>query len=101
MDTAPALRLAALFEAGRTGLTARYGKRMQTHQLRAMNAILACRTGALGHVLWRCPEPCSPSSSPHPPDFVFFSTKPQYIQQLRLRICAESVVSRVSCVTMD
>jgi len=59
MDTAPTLRLAALFSAGRVELMARYGNRMQTHQLRAMNAILACRTGALGHVLWRCPEPCS------------------------------------------
>ena len=56
MDTAPALRLAALFSAGRAALIARYGKRMQTHQLRAMNAILACRTGLLGHVGWRCSD---------------------------------------------
>ena len=59
MDTAPALHLAALFSAGRAELIARYGKRLQAHHMRAMNAMRACRTGALGHVLWRCPEPCS------------------------------------------
>ena len=53
MDTAPALRLAALFSTGRAALIARYGKRLQPHQLRAMNAILACRTGLLGH---SCPK---------------------------------------------
>ena len=59
MDTAPTLRLAALFLAGRTQLMAAYGNRLQAHQLRAMNAMLSCRTGALGHVLWRCPETCA------------------------------------------
>ena len=59
MDTAPTLRLAALFEAGRTALMSAYGNRLKAHQLRAMNAMLCCRTGALGHVLWRCPESCS------------------------------------------
>jgi protein involved in temperature-dependent protein secretion len=47
------LRLAALFEAGRTQLIERYGNRLKAHQLRAMNAILSCRTGALGQVLWQ------------------------------------------------
>ena len=56
MDTAPTLRLAALFEAGRTELMAAYGNRLKAHQLRAMNAMICCRTGALGHVLWRCME---------------------------------------------
>jgi hypothetical protein len=64
MDTAPALRLAALFSAGRTELTARYGKHIQAHHVRAMNAMLACRTGALGYVLWRCPKQCSEARTP-------------------------------------
>jgi Putative transposase/Transposase zinc-binding domain len=59
MDTAPTLHLAALFEAGQTALMAAYGNRLKAHHLRAMNAMLCCRTGALGHVLWRCPESCS------------------------------------------
>ena len=58
MDTAPKLRLAALFEAGRIQLMSAYGNRLKAHHLRAMNAMLGCRTGALGHVLWRCPENC-------------------------------------------
>jgi Putative transposase/Transposase zinc-binding domain len=54
MDTAPTLRLAALFEAGRAQLIARYRSRLQPQHMRAMNAILACRTGLLGHIGWRC-----------------------------------------------
>ena len=50
----PTLRLAALFDAGREALIAHYGHRLQAHQRRAMNAILACRSGALGCLDWRC-----------------------------------------------
>lgn len=53
----PALRLADVFEAGRGQLTARYGVRLQAHQQRAMAAIMACRSGALGALAWRCPDP--------------------------------------------
>ena len=54
----PALRLAALFEAGRAPLLAQYGSRLQAHQQHAMAAITACRSGALGELAWQCPD-CS------------------------------------------
>jgi hypothetical protein len=69
----PALRLAALFEAGRAQLMAQYGARLQTHQQRAMTAITACRSGALGEIAWQCqdctgqrhtPRSCSHRSCP-------------------------------------
>lgn len=53
---APSLRLATLFAAGQGALFDRYGARLQTHQKHAMRAILACRSGALGCLDWRCPE---------------------------------------------
>jgi hypothetical protein len=51
----PKWRLAALFEAGKPALMARYGGRLQGYQHQAMAAILACRTGALGQVYRQCP----------------------------------------------
>ncbi len=56
MHTHPALRLADLFAAGRTELITHHGPRLQAHHCRAMNAILTCRSGALGHLGWQCPE---------------------------------------------
>ncbi|MDE2150487.1 MAG: hypothetical protein KGJ55_11820 [Gammaproteobacteria bacterium] len=46
----PSLRLAQLFEAGRPHLMAQYGTRLMSHQQRAMAAIMACRSGALGEL---------------------------------------------------
>lgn len=50
------LSLAQLFEAGRGPLMAHYGARLQSHQHRAMSAIMACRSGALGALGWHCPD---------------------------------------------
>jgi Transposase zinc-binding domain/Putative transposase len=60
MDTSitPRWTLAGMFDAGRSLLVSQYGHRLQAHHVRAMQSILACRTGALGHVLWRCPDSC-------------------------------------------
>lgn len=56
MHTNPSLRLAELFDAGRTELIARYGSRLRAHHRRAMHAIMACRSGTLGQVDWQCPD---------------------------------------------
>lgn len=50
------LRLADVFEAGRPALIAHYGARLRSHQQRAMAAITACRSGALGALAWHCPD---------------------------------------------
>jgi hypothetical protein len=52
----PALRLADVFEAGCGALMAQYGARLQSHQQRAIAAIMACRSGALGALDWHCPD---------------------------------------------
>jgi hypothetical protein len=52
----PSLRLADVFEVGRAELMARYGARLQSHQQRAIAAITACRSGALGALDWHCAD---------------------------------------------
>jgi hypothetical protein len=52
----PRIRLASLFAAGQAALAARYGHRLRADQRKAMHAILACRSGALGTFEWRCPD---------------------------------------------
>lgn len=58
MSAPTSLRLAELFDAGHSALTARYGGRLHARQRHAMAAILRCRSGELGELCWRCPD-CS------------------------------------------
>lgn len=50
------LRLADLFETGCPALLAQYGARLQSHQSRAMAAIIKCRTERLGQIHRHCPD---------------------------------------------
>jgi len=60
----PALRLADVFAAGRGALMAQYGSRLQAHQQRAMAAITACRSGALGALDWQCADCAAQRETP-------------------------------------
>ncbi|MCX6997823.1 MAG: transposase [Kiritimatiellaeota bacterium] len=49
-------RLGAIFRAHGGGYRDRFGTRMSADQLRALRALAACHTPALGSVRWQCPQ---------------------------------------------
>lgn len=50
------MKLAELVVAGKPALMKKYGHKLTTHQRQALNAIVDCRTGALGSTLMRCED---------------------------------------------
>ncbi|MFO0029918.1 MAG: transposase [Pseudomonadota bacterium] len=52
----PRIRLATLFDHGQAVLADRHGHRLHPHHRKAIHAILACRSGALGAFDWQCPD---------------------------------------------
>ncbi len=50
------MKLAELVTAGMPALMKKYGHKLNTNQRQALNAIVDCRTGALGSTLMRCED---------------------------------------------